>query len=261
MNQESQERSMSRFAAPLTALALALGTAGCGDPDVENKPGGDPTDKVNQYLPLAVGNWWTFAVNDDSVQTDKTTEVLEIQKVGGTGPNADLDAFFVRTTKTNSTNEDKTESWQGTVELGEGRLATVRYREIAYHAMNGMKELEEHWNPYKLRVDNFHTVADGEWDEVYTESKIPADTNVDPTLDSDRYDTWSVQDDAATITVHAGTFTAIHLHRRGATGASSDKDYWFVKGIGKVQETGSQTESLVDCMVGGKTCAELVGAQ
>jgi len=252
---------MSRFAAPLTALALALGTVGCGDAKVQNTPGGDVTEKVNPYLPLEVGNTWTYKVVDGAVSTDKTTEVLEQQEVGGTGPNKGLKAFFVRTTKTGTTTEDKTESWQGTVELDAGQLATVRYREIAYHAADGTKELEEHWNPYKLRVDNFHTVADGEWDEIYTESKIPADTAVAPTLDVEHYDTWLVQEDAVTITVPAGTFNdAIHVQRLGAQ-ASENKDYWFVKGVGKVQETGKQTEQLEDCTVGDKTCADLIAAQ
>jgi hypothetical protein len=260
MNQESQERSMSRFAAPLTALTLALVASGCSDPGVEKKPGGSSTSEVNAFLPLAVGNSWQFRVEDGGTVTDKTTTVLEKQAVGGSGPNKDVEAFFVRTTKTDSMVEDKTESWQGTVKVGDG-LATVRYREIAYHAMSGMKELEEHWYPYKLRVDDFHTEEGTEWTEEYTESKIPADTAVKPSLDIEHYDDWSVQEGSVSITVPAGTFTdAVHVRRLGQT-PSEDKDYWFVKGIGKVQETGKQTEQLEDCTVGEKSCADIIAAQ
>jgi hypothetical protein len=75
------------------------------------------------------------------------------------------------------------------------------------------------------------------------------------------YDGWIVLEDAVTITVPAGTFTnAVHVQRLGAQ-PNENKDYWFVKGVGKVLETGKQVEQLVDCVVGGKTCAELVAAQ
>jgi hypothetical protein len=43
-----------------------------------------------------------------------------------------------------------------------------------------------------------------------------------------------------------------------STSVPSRKVYTFVPGVGKVQETGSQTEQLVDCKVGGKTCDQLV---
>ena len=255
---------MSRFAAPFTAhtLAHALGTTGCGDAKQETPDAGKATDGVNEYLPLEVGNTWTFKVTDgNGVVTDKTTTVLEEQKVGGSGPNTDRDAFFVRTTKTGSDTEDKTESWQGTVELAEGQLASVRYREIAYQASTGMKELDEHWNPYKLRVDNFHVSADGEWIENYTESKLYEDPATPDTPDVDHYDVWAIQADEVSVTVPAGTFQARLVIRRATNTGDPDKLYWFVPGIGKVQEVGGQTEQLVDCNIGGKTCAEIIAAQ
>jgi hypothetical protein len=258
---------MSRFAAPFTALtlALALGTTGCGEAKVQTPDAGNTTDGLNPYLPLAVGNWWTYKVTDnDGVTIEKTTTVVEEQKVGGSGPNADLDAVFVRTTKTNSETEDKTESWQGTVEFEEGQFATVRYREIAYHAANGMKELEEHWDPYKLRADNFHVSEDGPWTENYTETKLFEDPKTPDILDQDHYDVWSVQANETSITVPASTepiTNARQFIRKATDPSDPDKLYWFVPDIGKVQETGSQVEQLVDCYIGGKTCAEILAAQ
>jgi hypothetical protein len=254
---------MSRFAAPFTALtlALALGTTACGDAEVQNPDPGDVTDGLNEYLPLEVGNWWTYKVTDGSAVVDKTQTVLEKQKVGGDGPNADLDAFFVRTTKTGSDLEDKTESWQATVEFEDGQLATVRYREIAYHASTGMKELEEHWDPYKLRFDNFHTATDGEWEESYTESKAYEDPATPDLTNVAHYDVWSIQSDEVPITVPAGMFNARMLVRQPTDPLDPPKAYWFVPGVGKVQETGKQTEQLVDCNVGGKSCADILAAQ
>jgi hypothetical protein len=255
---------MSRFAAPFTALtlALALSSTGCGDADVEPIDTGNTTRESNEYLPLAVGNTWTFQVTDNNGATiEKTTTVLEKQKVGGSGPSKDVDAFFVRTTKTGSATEDKTESWQGNVEFEKGQFATVRYREIAYHAATGTKEMDEHWDPYKLRVDNFHTAADPAWTETYTESKLHEDPALMDELDVPHDDEWAVLEDAASITTQAGTFTARRIIRRATSQNDPDKVYWFAKGIGKVQETGNQTEKLVDCNVGGKSCADIVAAQ
>lgn len=247
---------MSRIPSPLAALTLALCLApvGCGDARTEQADTPDVANGVNEYLPLAEGNTWQFKVTDGSTVTDKTTVVMEKEAVGGSGPNSAVEAFFVVTTKTGAATMDRTESWQGTVVIDEDetKLATVRYREIAYHAMDGTKELEEHWNPPKLRVDNFHTALDPEWTEEYTESKIPADTNIQ--VDAMPYDVWIVRADAVQVTVPAGTFTAKHVQRQ-STGAM--KDYWFVKKVGKVKETGGQTEELEDCTIGGKTCAEL----
>jgi hypothetical protein len=254
---------MSRFAAPFTALtlALALGAAGCGDAGKEPVDPGNPTPETNEYMPLAVGNTWTFRVTDsDGNVVEKKSEVLRKEPVGGSGPNAEVEAFFVLTTKTDGGPEDKTESWQGNIEFaeGQGQYATVRYREIAYHKATGDKELEEHWNPYKLRGDNFHVAADNGWTEVYTETKLYEDPKEDDEIDGPREDTWAVTADETTVTVQAGTFEKARVFIRRPTGSSSDKVYSFVPGIGKVQETGSQIEQLVDCNVGGKTCAELV---
>jgi hypothetical protein len=252
---------MSRFAVPFTALtlALALGATGCGDADKEPLNPGNPTAETNEYMPLAVGNTWTFRVVDgNGAVVEKITEVVRKEPVGGSGPNAEAEAFFVRTTKTDSVDEDKTESWQGTIQIAEGQYATVRYREISYHKVTGDKELEEHWSPYKLRADNFHVTADGGWTEIYTETKFYEDPSQMDEIDGPREDTWDVPADETTVTVPAGKSEKARIFIRRPIGSSSDKVYSFVPGVGKVQETGSQTEQLVDCKVGGRTCAQLL---
>lgn len=242
--------------ASVTALLLFTLTS-CAGPAIERLDTGQATEEVNPYLPLSVGNWWTYRVTDSKGNTiSKTQTVLERQKVGGTGPAKDVDAFFVRSDKSDEDFDDKTESWQGTVRTAEG-LATVRYRELAYRASDGTFRKEEYWHPYKLRVDDYHTTADGPWENHYDKSIIPADATEPPEYDVAWYDALSVQHDASSITVPIGTFAAKLLHRRAADPSNPDKLYWFVAGIGKVQETGKQTEQLVDCVVGGRTCAEL----
>ena len=50
--------------------------------------------------------------------------------------------------------------------------------------------------------------------------------------------------DDETVEVPAGTFDhVIHLQK---VGSGSTKNYWYLKDVGKVKETGSQTEELVE---------------
>ena len=50
------------------------------------------------------------------------------------------------------------------------------------------------------------------------------------------------------VTVPAGTFSTIRLRRQVLVGAGggegADKTFWFAEGIGKIKETGGQTEEL-----------------
>ena len=55
-------------------------------------------------------------------------------------------------------------------------------------------------------------------------------------------DYWSVDAAKVPVTVPAGSFEAVVLIKSTATGS---KTYWYVPGVGKVKETGGQTEELV----------------
>jgi hypothetical protein len=55
-------------------------------------------------------------------------------------------------------------------------------------------------------------------------------------------ETWTVIGDDETLTVPAGTFTHVIHFRK--VGAASSKDYWYARGVGKLKETGTQTEEL-----------------
>jgi DNA/RNA endonuclease G (NUC1) len=55
---------------------------------------------------------------------------------------------------------------------------------------------------------------------------------------------WTVLGDDETVEVPAGTFEhVIHFQK---VGSGSTKNYWYAPDVGKVKETGSQTEELVD---------------
>jgi hypothetical protein len=138
----------------LTLFALGA-PAGCGDYDPAadgNSTGGNAgtSGTGNQgdrpLLPLKSGNSWTFRVTDGPSVTTKVTTVGDLEPVGGSGPNSAVMAFKLTTTKGDGM--DETVSWQAVV-----GSKVVRYREQAFHAGSGALELEEHWDPFKLRVD------------------------------------------------------------------------------------------------------------
>jgi hypothetical protein len=216
----------------IVASAIAAALTGCGGED----PGSNGGSSKGPLLPWAEGNSWTYDVTDAmGVKTQKVTTVGAAEPVGGSGPNAALMAFKIVTEKGVM---DETISWQGVV--GD---KVVRYREQAFGATSGMLSLEEHWDPYKLHVDGSaeRTAAGVSWLEIYEETKI---TNGSP-ITAEARDRWTVISASERVEVPAGTFDAVVLQKVGG----SSKTYWYVRGVGKVKETGGQTEELVDYTV------------
>jgi hypothetical protein len=197
---------------------------------------------IGDLLPWKEGNSWTYRVTDDAgISTVKKTTVGPLELVGGTGPNKDRMANKVTTHKDDTGDGaelDETVSWQAR----EGE-SVVRYREQAFGRTTKALELEEHWTPRKLHVDSSaeHTAINASWLEVYTETKLPAGAT--PIYDAPASDRWFV-DRREMVTVPAGTFDALVL--RKVSVAASQKTYWYAPGVGKVKETGGQTEELLD---------------
>ena len=240
-----------RFLAPLL-LALPL-TVACGneepgtgapndnDGDAGASAGGEgPTGPL---LPWAVGNQWTYQVTKDGVVALKTTTIGELEKVGGEGPNADVMAYHVTTAK-GTDQQDHTESWQAPSADEPERV--MRYHERSFDATSGNLELDEYWDPGKLHIDGTaeHTAADASWLETYSETKLPV--GLSPTT-HEVHERWTVLETDATLEVPAGSFQhVIHLQK---VGGSSTKEYWYRRGVGKLKETGSQTEELTEYQI------------
>ncbi len=227
----------------LPALTLVL--VGCGSIDPGNETndgsggeGGGSPQPQGALLPWAVGNQWTYAVNKDGVTTTKTTTVGALEPVGGEGPHANAIANHVVTRK-GAELTDRTESWQAPSEEGESRI--VRFREQSFDASRGELELEEYWDPPKLHVDGSpaRTTRGASWLESYQETKLPV--GLSPTTHAVR-ERWTVLDDDATLEVPAGTFDHVVVLQK--VGGSSTKQYWYRRGVGKLKETGAQTEEL-----------------
>jgi len=221
-----------------------VGVAGEGGDGGDGGDGGELP--AGSLLPWQTGNRWSYRVTQDGQQSLKVTTVGELQEVGGSGPDAESSAFHVVTIKgTDAT--DRTESWQGPATDGSQRI--VRYREQAFGAKTGELQLEEHWDPPKLHVDGSEErlLEDSAWIEVYSETKL--EVGLAPATHEVR-EHWRVLSDDETVTVPAGTFAhAVHLRK---TVGDSLKEYWYVRGVGKVKEAGSQTEELTEYSVNGE---------
>jgi hypothetical protein len=218
-------------------ISLVLASSACGS--LDPKPDTTPEDAgtpARVLLPLETGNRFTYRVTDGDAVETKIQTVGELEPVGGSGPHADIMAFRVTTTRgVDGTNE--TVSFQG---YAGSRV--VRYREQAYNATTGDLDIEEHWHPYKLRVDQAEEyLEDGAtFLETYDETKlVPGE---EPTTAS-RSDRWTVLAASETVTVPAGTFEALKVNRVSSS-QGAVKTYWFVENVGKVKEEGGQLEEL-----------------
>lgn len=214
--------------APTDGGRPAAGEGGGGVPEpVEAEP----------LLPWKVGNSWTYRITKAGKVSEKTTIVGDEEVVGGTGPNKKLVANHVTTDKGQN---DHTESWQAPSRLNPLRIS--RFREQAFAASTGALDNEVHYSPEKLHVDGSpeRTVKGATWLETYEEVTLivglpPASHAVE--------ERWTVLEDDVALEVPAGTFEGvIHLRKKGA----STKDYWYARGVGKLKETGTQTEELVE---------------
>jgi len=229
----------TRLIAPLfTSLLLACGGGGGGGgggPDAD--PGAPDAAAGTSLFPMAVGASWTYRVSDlaNNTTESKNQTVEAYEDVGGI--KAGTMAFRLRTEKPGG---KVTVSWQE-----DTPDAVIRHREQNFDALNQLVN-EDFYTPYKLRVDetDAHTAASAAWDESYQEQNT--DQTVAPPVTStvDKVDHWVVVSADESVTVPAGTYTALHLHRtNNLTG--SDKHYWFVPGIGKVKETGALEQEVL----------------
>lgn len=199
---------------------------------IDAATGGCPT--TGRYLPLATGRSWTYRVTDVATGAVKT----KTQVVGAleniTAVHAGVMAYKVTTTQPGGT----TESWQQ-----DTGSAIRRHKE---NDNAGATASTTQFDPYRTRVDETpaHVVAGAQWSESYTE--LVTVTGMAQTTAA-KNERWNVVAVDEPVTVPAGTFCTLHLHRVSTVGGmpGSDKQYWFARGVGKIKEAGAtQVEEL-----------------
>jgi hypothetical protein len=219
--------------ARIAALAVALAACGGGG-------GGDDDDDAcaatGRYLELAPGRAWSYRITDnDGVRSTKTQTVGDLEDVGGA--HAGTTAYRLTTVK-GEQSMGMTISWQQ--DTGDG---VIRLRE---QDDSGSTQTDETYMPFRHRLDESvaHVAVGATWDETYDEivTIVGGDTTT-----TTKTEHWEVFADDELVTVPAGVYCTLHLHRTSMVGDTdgSDKHYWFTRGVGKVKELGAgQAEEL-----------------
>lgn len=209
-------------------------------PDAPTATYDAPPPPTGRYEPWHVGAVWTYHLTDPTgvmpAKTAHTTMLAWENMPSWSGPHAGKPAFKIHEDQLVGS-IDAWESFEGDVD--------VRYAQIDYDQTNTVvdQQIEVNWR-LKLDESPAHTAANATWGESFNETTITATTG---TTTNAKTETWQVVNPAEAITVLAGSYTALHVRRTNSTGTTAKtKDYWFVKDVGKVKETGgSQNEELM----------------
>jgi hypothetical protein len=233
------------------AALLCASLAGCGDEIAPATPDAAPVATLDagacatparlRLLPLAVGSTWSYQVTAGAGAAPvlKQNPVEAYEDVGGR--KAGTQAFRIRTEKT----DGATVSWQ------EDRCDGVeRHREQAFSLASALTD-EQFYQPSKPRVDETaeHTTLGASWTSAYTEVTVDPATGAETT--KTKVETWTVEAVDEPVTVPAGTFRCVRLHKVGADAGQADKRFWFAPGVGKIKEEGDQLEELASYALAG----------
>jgi hypothetical protein len=229
------KRSLLRLfvaATLLTCGACGSDTKGAADSGTDSGSAGSA-----RYFELKLGANWTYRVTNDQGEVHPKTNTVEaLEDVGGAW--AGTRAFRLRMEDDNGA----TLSWQE-----DTGTAVRRLRDKTYDTKDTLTQ-DEYYKPYKLRLDESgeHLKKGATWVEDYTEYITDVATGKKKT--QSRSDMWKVEAIDEKVVVPAGTFKCIRI-RRVSLETSSEKFFWFARGVGKVKESGGQTEELADYQI------------
>ncbi len=222
----------------VAAVLFLLGACGDDAPTDSDAPVAECTTPLSErYLPLVVGASWTYDTSDmGSPVVPKTTTFEAFEDVGDV--KTGVMAFRQRTEKV----VGHALSWHR-----DDCTGVSRHREQTFDGA-GTLVTDQFYVPGKLRVDESaaHVTLGATWSTAYTE--VERDP-INGTTTRSKDETWVVEGVDESVTVPAGTFTALRV--RKTTSGAADKTYWFVKGVGKVKEMGEQVEDLTAYSIPG----------
>ena len=239
---QRSRRRVLRWTVPAVAVAVAVtavasvawyrARSDAGAPGCSPLPG--------RYMPLSVGNSWTYRVVDAKTLRRKTDKKITLDQVGLVGP-LKPGVTGLRLYRTDDTGwgyrwwtrtGDKV-VWQHDQWFNGDTMVSDRY-----------------YVPWRVRVDEAcaHRTLGARWTEDYAKVDLsltdPGDKKVVPVREE-----WTVEAVDDEVTVPAGTFRAIKLRSRrmdGDADAPLVSIYWFAPGVGKVKEDSDELEDLLE---------------
>jgi hypothetical protein len=232
----------------LAALAAVAG-AGCGSSGGSGGSGSGGTSGSlatdgavplvtnGRYQPLVVGSTWIYNVTDTGVAYTKNSAVESFEDIGGIA--AGTMGYKVSETIKTSTQL----TWY------ESTDTDVRRHHDQQMDANGIMSSEDWYTPYDLRVDESsdHLTAGAAWTLSYMDAHTSASKPATTKTISENWTTDAVNE---TVTVPAGTFSALKITRTDTTDGTA-KSQWFVPGVGKIREsnTTGHLEELTSYMI------------
>lgn len=207
---------------------------GCGAPAINNgngtneplaQPDAVATMTVGRYQPLVVGAQWIYQVTDtNNVAYTKTSSVVSLEDVGGAY--AGTMAYKVSETVKSSTQY----TWYQQTDTDVRRLHDQSLDST------GALATDEWYTPYNLRIDESpeHLTPGAAWQVSYQDAQ--SNPKKGTTKTTTTTENWTCDAVDETVTVPAGTFSAVRITRTDTTSGGSAKTQWFVAGVGKVRE-------------------------
>jgi len=236
---------------PLAALASMTGVA-CGSSGGSGGTGGSsgsggtgalaadgavPMMTSGRYQPMVVGATWVYNVTDTGFAYTKNSAVTAFEDIGGMA--AGTMGYKVSETIKTSTQL----TWY------ESTATDVRRHHDQQTDANGIMASEDWYTPYDLRVDESsdHLATGAAWTVTYMDAHTSASK---PATTKTITENWTTDASNETVTVPAGTFSALKITRTDTADGSS-KSQWFVPGVGKIREsnTTGHLEELTSYMI------------
>ena len=100
---------------------------------------------------------------------------------------------------------------------------------------SGALSSDDWYSPYNLRIDESpeHMTEGAKWQLTYQDDHTSAKK---PPKSTTTTEDWSTDAVSETVTVPAGTFSAVRITRTDTATGGSAKTQWFVPGVGKIRE-------------------------
>lgn len=193
----------------------------------------------NRYLPMSVGAHWGWQETDVATGTSGQRQAWVASSEQMTGTKAGITAYRVQAT----TLKGGQVNWQQ-----DTNASVVRHRVQDIDTTGTILTTHE-LVPSKLHLDEAtgHLVVGATWTETYTDTKTTQSSGAVVTATVNV--TWTVEAINESVTVPAGTFSCVRVHRVEAASAvdanGADNVYWYARGVGKVKETGTINHELL----------------